>query len=368
MEKPYDLFLSHNRQQKPWVRDLARFLRGLGLTIFFDEDSIQPGQDVALAIEQAIESSDIVVIVITRSALRSKWVSFETAIRVYEDPLGEKRTLIPVLAEPVDWSTIRISIRRLDMVDLTDPVTREAEFIHFLRSIGIPDEKCCPIQTWPEPVGIDDLYVADINSVVSAGWSGEQLLERLIRLDYEMFEDLEEVHEGVPKQWAPVFMNHPETWRMLTTETREIVGYWHFVPLFREEYEKATKGDVIDSEITADKVRIFELPGWYDIYFVTIGLAPKYRRPKAVAKLFQSFLSVAGDLARNGIFIREICANAYTPSGVALCKSLCMRYRVAHRERGQIFSTTFSEIIQAVPLEGKDALAALYSSNNPDAE
>ena len=39
----YDLFLSHNRQQKPWVRELVRFLRSLQFTFFFDEDSIAPG-------------------------------------------------------------------------------------------------------------------------------------------------------------------------------------------------------------------------------------------------------------------------------------------------------------------------------------
>lgn len=362
MVKSYDLFLSHNRQQKPWVRELAGFLRDLGLTVFFDEDCIKPGQDIVLALEQAIEASDTVVLIISRSALRSKWISLETALRIYDDPLGETRALVPILVEPVDWSQVRGVVRRLDRVDLTDPATRETEFLHFLRSIGVPNEKCRPIQTWPEPVGIDEIYVADVNSVISAGWSGEDLLERLISLDYEMFEDLEQAHEGVPKQWAPVFMSHPDTWRLLTTEAREIAGYWHFVPLFREEYEQATRGILIDSEITADKLRLFELPGWYDIYFVSIGLQPKYRRPKAVAKLFHSLLDVACDLAKSGIFLREVCANAYTASGVSLCRSLNMNYSGVHRERGKIFTGSFRELIETLPLEGKDSLLALYSS------
>ncbi len=365
MVESYDLFLSHNSKQKPWVRELVRFLRGLGLTVFFDEDCIKSGQDTALAIERAIEASNTLVLVISRSALRSRWVSFEAALRIYDDPLGETRVLVPILVEPVDWSQVRGAVRRLDRVDLTDPDTREAEFLHFLRSIGVPNEKCCPIQTWPEPVGIDDLYVADVNSVISAGWSGEQLLEKLISLDYEMFEDLEQAHEGVPKQWAPVFMSHPETWRLLTTEAREIAGYWHFVPLFREEFEQATRGELIDSEITADKLRLFELPGWYDIYFVSMGLQPRYRRPKAVAKLFRSLLDVACELAKSGIFVREVCANAYTASGVGLCKSFSMNHVGNHRERGKIFTATFRELLEALPLEGKESLIALYSSCSP---
>lgn len=365
MARAYNLFLSHNRQQKPWVREFVKFLRGLGLTVFFDEDCIKPGQDIVLALEQAIESSEIVILVISRSALRSKWISLEASLRIYEDPLGERRALVPILVEPVDWSQVRGTVRRLDRVDLTDPSTRESEFLHFLRSIGVPNKKCRLIQTWPEAVGIENLHIADINSVVSAGWSGEQLLEQLIRLDYQIFEDLQHADEGVPKQWAPVFMDHPDTWRLLTTEAREVVGYWHFVPLFSDEYEQAVRGCLVDGEITADKIRLFELPGWYDIYFVSIGLEPKYRRPKAVAKLFHSLLAVADELAKSGIYLREVCANAYTPSGVALCRSLGMTYRRDHRERGRIFTASFTALLDTIPLEGKESLIALYALGTP---
>lgn len=345
----YDLFLSHNRQDKAWVRELVRFLRLLGLRVFFDEDSIRPGQDFVLTIEHALEASRTVVLIVSRAALRSRWVSFETALRLIDDPIGATKNIIPVLAEQVDQSEMRLSVRRLDAVDLTNPDTRETEFLQFLRSLGIPEEQCRPMTTWPQPVGVDDVHVADINSVLQLGWTGEMLLEQLIALDYQVFDELVEAHEGAVGQWAPVFMDHPDTWRILTTGARDIVGYWHFVPLFDEQFQRALAGELLDSEITADKIQLFELPGTYDIYFVSFGLMPRFRRPKAVTLILRSFVDVLADLARNGITISRVCANAYTASGVALCRSLGMSYRRPHAAKGQIFEATMTTLLGALP-------------------
>src|SRR5215469_15746928 len=133
----FDVFLSHNRRQKPWVRLIVEFLRGHGLTVFFDEDSIAPGEDIITALERAIDSSDTLVLVISRTSVHSRWVSFETAVRLYEEMQDSSRRLIPILVESVDRTLIRSAVRRLDAVDLTDPETREREFLHFLRSLGL---------------------------------------------------------------------------------------------------------------------------------------------------------------------------------------------------------------------------------------
>ena len=42
----YDVFLSHNSADKPKVRRLAQRLRKAGLTVWFDEWIIQPGDDI----------------------------------------------------------------------------------------------------------------------------------------------------------------------------------------------------------------------------------------------------------------------------------------------------------------------------------
>ncbi|HMJ87872.1 MAG TPA: toll/interleukin-1 receptor domain-containing protein [Vicinamibacterales bacterium] len=359
----YDLFLSHNRRQKPWVRTLVAFLRNHGLRVFFDEDSIEPGEDVVSALERAIESSNILVLVLSRSSVFSKWVTFETAVRLYEDPECRLRRLIPVLVEPVDRTLIRSAVRRLDAVDLTDPETREREFLHFLKTIGAGDVTANDFPPWPEPSSIDELHVADIDNVASWQWSGEELLNRLIALDREMFQGISDAHEGNATQWAPVFMDHPDTWRLVITPANQIIGYWHFVPLFDDTYESARAGELMDSEITTDKVRVFEFPGDYKIYLVSIGLLPRYRRTKAFILMLNSLFDILLTLARDGIFISSVLANAYTESGIAMSRTFGMTRHGRHREQGDVFESAMVDILRQQPCRDYTELRRLYSEH-----
>jgi hypothetical protein len=356
----YDVFLSHNRKQKVWVRELVKFLRSQGLSVFFDEDDIKPGEDVVDALESAVESSNVLVLVLSLSSVCSRWVSFEAAMSIYSDISGAGKRLVPILVEKIDQSLVRLSVRRLDYVDLTDPETREHEFAQFLSVLGLSSEKAGLIGGWPEPSGIEPLFVADINSIIARGWSGTKLLDELINLDYEVIDGLNPDHEGHSEQWAPVFMDHPDTWRLITNSAKEIVGYWHFVPLFEEEGMRAREGTLLDSEITTDKVRIFELPGHYDIYFVSLVLLPRYRRSRAVMLMMNSIAEVFIDLARQGIFIRELCANAYTQSGEAVCKSLGMEHLRPHSDKGKIYCAKLEALLSGGLFTDRQELKQLY--------
>jgi hypothetical protein len=357
----YDVFLSHNRRQKPWVRHVVAFLRERGLRVFFDEDSINPGEDIVSALERAVESSKSLVLVLSRSSVFSKWVAFETTLRIYDNPDSTLSRLIPILVEPIDRTMIRPAVRRLDAVDLTDPRTREAEFLHFLKSLGIVDVRPTQLPAWPEASAIEELYIADIRNVINWGWTGSQLLDKLIALDYQVFDALTDEHEGHAGQWSSVFMDHPDTWRLLITPDNEIVGYWHFVPLFPDDFQSAVSGVLKDSQITADRVYLFELPGRYPIYFVSFGLLPRFRRTKAYKLLLDSFFDVLLDLAKDGIFIDQVCANAFSLSGESMCKTFGMTYARQHSDRGRIYIGKVTQLLELNHCVGYKELRALYA-------
>lgn len=190
------------------------------------------------------------------------------------------------------------------------------------------------------------LLVANIDNITKNGWDGKELLSRLIRLDYIVLEDLDEEHEGYVDQWAPVFMSHPDTWRLILTESNEIVGYWHFVPLFADEYTKALSGQMLDSEITEKKVQIFEFPGWYDIYFVTICMLPEYRKWSCIQLLFSSLFEHIARLAEGGIYINRVCAHGYNEYGIAMCRQFGMNRGAQHIRRGSIYEGIFKEVLK----------------------
>jgi hypothetical protein len=145
----YKVFLSHNRKQKGWVRELAHRLRNAGVKVFFDEDSVKKGADVVGAIEDGLEASRYVVLIITPSSVASTWVALETAITIYSDPTAAKNKLIPVMLEPVDLTEIRPAIRRLNMADLTNPETRDKEFKSLWTDLKIVKTKIPSPPPWP---------------------------------------------------------------------------------------------------------------------------------------------------------------------------------------------------------------------------
>lgn len=205
--------------------------------------------------------------------------------------------------------------------------------------------------------------IAAIDDVVQWGWSGTRLLRELIRLDYATTEGLTSAHEGDPAQWGPVFMTHPETWRLLVTGPRAIVGYWHWAPLFSAHHEAARRGELLDSMITVDTLQFFELPGLYALYFVQVCLLPAFRRPKALQKLLLSVLDVLDHLTADGVLVSEIVANAYTGPGDALCRTFNMQPLGPHRDHGTIFHAPIKNILRHHLALNRPSLINEYREN-----
>src|SRR5512133_2213651 len=64
------VFLCHASQDKPAVRELSRRLIGEGwIDTWLDEKKLLPGQDWRLNIEEAVETSDIVIICLSNNSV-----------------------------------------------------------------------------------------------------------------------------------------------------------------------------------------------------------------------------------------------------------------------------------------------------------
>jgi len=93
----YDVFLSHNSQDKPRVRRLAEELRDAGLRVWFDELVIKPGDDIYLAVERGLEAARAQVLCLSPAALGSEWVALERSTVIFRDPTNAGRRFIPLL-------------------------------------------------------------------------------------------------------------------------------------------------------------------------------------------------------------------------------------------------------------------------------
>lgn len=95
----YDVFLSHNKAQKGWTRNLARRLRDDGFKVWFDEwelPKLAGGNWIDLLVE-GVEKSRKVALVWSPEFFANTWPEFEATVIQQMDPLGRQQRVIPLL-------------------------------------------------------------------------------------------------------------------------------------------------------------------------------------------------------------------------------------------------------------------------------
>jgi formylglycine-generating enzyme required for sulfatase activity len=71
------VFLSHSSRDKPWVIQLKDALRRYGVSVWLDKDEIRPGDHFGEALEQALDNSRTVALIVSPEAVTSGWVKEE---------------------------------------------------------------------------------------------------------------------------------------------------------------------------------------------------------------------------------------------------------------------------------------------------
>jgi hypothetical protein len=71
MVNQFDVFLSHNSQDKPLVEAIAAHLKAKGFSVWLDRDELRPGLPWQEALEEAIRTSRAVAIFVGGNLLKS---------------------------------------------------------------------------------------------------------------------------------------------------------------------------------------------------------------------------------------------------------------------------------------------------------
>lgn len=95
-------FLSHNSADKPFVRKLAADLRRNGFYAWVDEAEIKLGDSLIDKIEEGIETTDFLGVVLSQNSINSEWVKREVRVALTQEIHGKKVKVLPILLEQVD--------------------------------------------------------------------------------------------------------------------------------------------------------------------------------------------------------------------------------------------------------------------------
>jgi tetratricopeptide (TPR) repeat protein len=159
----FDVFLSHNSQDKSRVRRLAELLRAKGLRVWFDEWVIQPGDDIYLTIERGLGSARTLVLCLSSAALKSDWVGLERSTALFRDPSNLQRRFIPLL---LDDCELPDALRRYKYVDYRRET--ETAFAELLAACG---DRAVTREDEPSPrLGqTEDAIPAAISALIKLG-------------------------------------------------------------------------------------------------------------------------------------------------------------------------------------------------------
>jgi hypothetical protein len=121
----YDLFISHNRADKPFAERLGAAIEsdtnGPTLRVFLDKWDIGPGADIPIALERALDDARHIGLVLSPDSLQSEWVTLERSAATAGDPAARKARLVPLLRRDVELPS---TLKRLNYIDFR----RDADF------------------------------------------------------------------------------------------------------------------------------------------------------------------------------------------------------------------------------------------------
>lgn len=155
------------------------------------------------------------------------------------------------------------------------------------------------------------------------GKSYLKMLREIVSLDYETIgydgNGPEADYEGKPEMWAEVFRRYSSCWRNLV-QGDEIVGNWHYIPLARETFEMAKRGEYVESKTLCYELDTIDFPDEdYLIYFTALVAREGFREGEMFLDFFNSIFWSMLEMAKKKIFISEVVSYAWTPESRKIC-------------------------------------------------
>ena len=140
-----DIFLSHRSVNKEFARRLTADIESQkagyrNLSVWFDEAEIRPGQSIPARINEGLEISKFVGLVMTPLYFESEsgWTDAEWHSALYEDPDNRRERIIPLLVENCPY--IPYLLRHFKMIDFRNSNYENAlkELLMILREEPLP--------------------------------------------------------------------------------------------------------------------------------------------------------------------------------------------------------------------------------------
>jgi hypothetical protein len=111
---PGEIFLSHAHQDHPLTLRLARALNDHGLRSWYSEHHIPGAKQWLDEIGAALDRCEWFIVLLTPSAVRSKWVKRELTYALNQDRYEGR--IVPLLVEPCEYTKLAWPLATLQII------------------------------------------------------------------------------------------------------------------------------------------------------------------------------------------------------------------------------------------------------------
>lgn len=96
------VFISYSNADKAFADCLQVDLLSIGVSVWKDDKEIEPGDSISSRIEQAINTSDYFLFILSESSISSSWVEWESRIALSLALRKGKPRVIPIRLHDVE--------------------------------------------------------------------------------------------------------------------------------------------------------------------------------------------------------------------------------------------------------------------------
>jgi hypothetical protein len=132
---PRRIFVSHSSRDKGFAVSLAVDLGNSGHYVWLDEWEIRVGESIPTKINQGIEQSDVLIVVLSEHAVASHWVEREWQAKYWQEVDSGRIMVIPVLHRPC---TVPALLRSKKYADFSEDYSKGLEQLLFALGVSGP--------------------------------------------------------------------------------------------------------------------------------------------------------------------------------------------------------------------------------------
>lgn len=300
----YDLFVSYATNNKDIAFFIVKKLEEKGLRCFIAPRDLQTGREYAGEIVRGISNSLAVLLLFSGDSDKSAYV-----LREINSAVSRNKTIVPLRLENfLPSEAMEFYLGPTHWLDAF-PEVLDTHLDNIIGIVsGLKQKNASKETTAPVETGI---AVHTIPEMLKAGMPYKNITMRAIELDrmiiHPEYERSEEEEAKTYDAWKGITAYSDAG--CVLTEDGDMIGYCDFYPLGREAFESVMSGR---ENISLDKIDLYELGGTFDGYIAMMAIMPDLATQKNYMLLFDWIIRRIHDWEKEGIFIDNIGAEAYT--------------------------------------------------------